>query len=97
MSAVPEVIVARHMDMRVLGLSGISNVAAHDPDAEQEASHEEVLAAGKILVPKLTALLLGFLASLESLAPPPRSREVETSAEARGLGTGVPELARGDK
>ncbi len=70
MSTVPEVIVARHMGMRVLGISGISNAAIHDPDAPEEASHEEVLAAGQILVPRLTALLLGFLARLGSLPGP---------------------------
>ncbi len=61
MSTVPEVIVARHMGMRVLGLSGISNVAVADPDAPEEANHEEVLEAGRSLVPKLMALLRGVL------------------------------------
>jgi purine-nucleoside phosphorylase len=64
MSTVPEVIVARHMGMRVLGISGISNAAVHDPDAEEEASHEEVLAAGEVLVPQLIALLRGILAEM---------------------------------
>ncbi len=64
MSTVPEVIVARHMGLRVLGISGISNVAIADPDAEEEANHEEVLMAGRIMVPKLMALLRGVLASL---------------------------------
>jgi purine-nucleoside phosphorylase len=64
MSTVPEVIVARHMGMRVLGISGISNTAVHDLDAEEEASHEEVLAAGKLLVPQLVALLCGILAQM---------------------------------
>ena len=65
MSTVPEVIVARHMGMRVLGISGISNAAISDPDAVEEANHEEVLAAGDIMVPKLMALLRGVLAALE--------------------------------
>jgi purine-nucleoside phosphorylase len=64
MSTVPEVIVARHTGMRVLGISGISNAAVHDLDAEEEASHEEVLAAGKLLVPQLIALLCGILAEM---------------------------------
>lgn len=64
MSTVPEVIVARHMGLRVLGISGISNVAIADPDAEEEANHEEVLMAGRIMVPKLMALLRGVLAKL---------------------------------
>ena len=65
MSTVPEVIVARHMGMRVLGISGISNVAISDPDALEEPNHEEVMAAGQVMVPKLMALLRGVLAALE--------------------------------
>ena len=53
MSTVPEVIVARHMGLRVLGISGISNATIDDPDAEEEANHEEVLAAGRAMTPKL--------------------------------------------
>jgi purine-nucleoside phosphorylase len=69
MSTVPEVIVARHMGMRVLGISGISNAAVHDLNAEEEASHEEVLAAGQVLVPKLIALLCGILAEMDKVTP----------------------------
>jgi purine-nucleoside phosphorylase len=64
MSTVPEVIVARHMQMRVLGISGISNAAIVDPDSEADVNHEEVLAAGRVMVPKLMALLRGVLAEL---------------------------------
>jgi len=66
MSTVPEVIVARHAGMRVLGFSGISNVAADDLDSTVEANHEEVLAAGRMIVPKLIALIWGILAELPS-------------------------------
>lgn len=59
MSTVPEVITARHAGMAVLGISGISNKA--NLDGTTLTTHEEVLAAGKILVPKLTSLLLEFL------------------------------------
>lgn len=62
MSTVPEVIVARHGDMRVLGISGISNKA--NLDGSTITTHEEVLEAGKVLVPKLTALIRGFLKKL---------------------------------
>lgn len=64
MSTVPEVLVARHAGVRVLGLSGITNVAIADPDSEEEANHEEVLAAGKTIGPKLMALLRGVLAAM---------------------------------
>lgn len=60
MSTVHEVIVARHGGMRVLGISGISNKA--NLDGSTITTHEEVLEAGKVLVPKLTALIRGFLA-----------------------------------
>ena len=62
MSTVPEVIVARHGGLRVLGISGISNKA--NLDGSTITTHEEVLEAGKILVPKLTTLIRGFLARL---------------------------------
>lgn len=59
MSTVPEVIVARHGGMRALGLSGISNKA--NLDGSVVTTHEEVLEAGKILVPKLDAIIRGVL------------------------------------
>jgi len=62
MSTVPEVIVARHGGTRVLGFSGISNKA--NLDGNTVTSHEEVLAAGKVLVPKLESLVLGLLRAL---------------------------------
>lgn len=62
MSTVPEVIVARHGGMRVLGVSGISNKA--NLDGSTITTHEEVLEAGTVLVPKLTTLIRGFLAKL---------------------------------
>ena len=59
MSTVPEAIVARHGGMRVLGISGISNKA--NLDGETETTHEEVLEAGNVLVPKLITLVRNFL------------------------------------
>lgn len=62
MSTVPEAIVARHGGMRVLGISGISNKV--DSTGVNTASHEEVLQAGEVLVPKLITLIKGMLPSL---------------------------------
>jgi purine-nucleoside phosphorylase len=59
MSTVPEVIIARHGGMRVLGVSGISNKA--NLDGSTVTTHEEVLAAGEVIVPRLTALVRGVL------------------------------------
>jgi len=54
--------VARHSNMRVMGVSGISNKA--NLDGETETTHEEVLEAGQVLVPKLTTLVRGVLQNL---------------------------------
>lgn len=62
MSTVPEVNVARHGGMRVLGVSGISNKANLDGDTI--TTHEEVLEAGEVIVPRLTALIRGVLRRL---------------------------------
>jgi purine-nucleoside phosphorylase len=62
MSTVPEATVARHGGMRVLGISGISNKA--NLDGKTVTTHEEVLEAGEIIVPKLTALIRGVLRKL---------------------------------
>jgi purine-nucleoside phosphorylase len=62
MSTVPEVIVARHGATRVLGISGISNKA--NLDGTTATTHEEVLAAGRLIVPRLTAVLRGVLRRL---------------------------------
>jgi purine-nucleoside phosphorylase len=64
MSTVPEVIVARHMGLKVLGFSGITNATVADPDVDEQANHEEVLAAGREMTPKLMALIRGFLERL---------------------------------
>ncbi len=62
MSTVPEVIVARHGGMRVLGFSGISNKA--NLDGSTITTHEEVIEAGKIITPKIEKLIRGVLHSL---------------------------------
>jgi purine-nucleoside phosphorylase len=62
MSTVPEVTVARHGGQRVLGISGISNKA--NLDGNTITSHEEVLQAGQMIVPKLTTLIKGVLRRL---------------------------------
>lgn len=62
MSTVPEVIVARHGGMRVLGLSGISNKA--NLDGSTITTHEEVIEAGKVITPKIETILRGVLRAL---------------------------------
>ena len=62
MSTVPEVIVARHANMRVLGLSGISNKA--NLDGSTITTHEEVIEAGKVITPKIERIVRGVLRAL---------------------------------
>jgi len=61
MSTAPEVIVAIHSGMRVLGFSLITNLAM--PDGPP-ANHVEVLEAGEQAKPRFSALIRGILARL---------------------------------
>ena len=55
---------ARHAGVRVMACSGITNVAIDEVSTDLEANHEEVLEAGQLLVPRLTAVLRGVLRAL---------------------------------
>ncbi len=68
MSTAPEVVVARHAGMRVLAISGISNMVRMEPDPHVKTTHQEVLETGRIIVPRLLTLLRGVLAELPGIA-----------------------------
>ncbi len=73
MSTVPETIVARHMGLRVLGISCVTNLAAGLSPVQ--LSHEEVFAAGNRVQHQLTALLkrlVPAIAEISSQAEPAR-------------------------
>ena len=62
MSTAPEVLVARHHGVRVLGFSLVTNKAT--PEAEGEVTHEEVLAIGPIGAARLLSILRELLPEL---------------------------------
>ncbi len=62
MSTVPEVIVANHMGMRVLGISCVTNMAAGI--LPQKINHEEVLETGAMVRDTLVRLLKAVLPRL---------------------------------
>ncbi|HJZ99316.1 MAG TPA: purine-nucleoside phosphorylase, partial [Candidatus Solibacter sp.] len=64
MSTVPEVIVANHMGMRVLGISCVTNMAAGI--LPQKIHHEEVLETGAMVRGTLVRYLKALLPRLES-------------------------------
>jgi purine-nucleoside phosphorylase len=68
MSTAPEVVVARHAGMRVLGLSLITNVPGdfEGEDEDPEAMHKQVLTVGEHAVPTMARLLTGVLSRLTS-------------------------------
>ncbi len=60
MSTVPEVLVAVHAGMRVLGLSIVTDLCL--PDALHPAKIEDILATAATAEPKLRKIVLGILA-----------------------------------
>ena len=66
MSTVPEVIVANHMGMKVLGISCVTNMAAGI--LPQKINHEEVLETGARVQAKFSELLRAITPQIEDLA-----------------------------
>ena len=62
MSSVPEVIVARHAGMRVLGISAVANV--NDPDDFQPILLEDILAMSRQIEPQMQRLVKEVLAEI---------------------------------
>ncbi len=67
MSTVPEVIVAVHAGMQVLGLSIVTDLCL--PDALRPAKIEDILATAAAAEPKLRKIVLGILAHEAGKAP----------------------------
>ena len=65
MSTVPEAIIARHCDLKVAGISGITNLAAGM--SPTQLSHEETLEQGALAAEKLTKLIMTLLEDQEEV------------------------------
>ena len=61
MSTVPEVIVARHMNMQVFALSVITDLGG--PDIQTPVSHQEVLHAADVAMPKVIRIVKHVVAN----------------------------------
>ena len=68
MSTAPEVVVARHAGVRVLGISTIANLATTDPTAEVTTTHQEVLEMGARAVPRLNEVIRGVIGRLDEVS-----------------------------
>ncbi|HCX79309.1 MAG TPA: purine-nucleoside phosphorylase, partial [Firmicutes bacterium] len=63
MSTIPEVIVANHLGMRVLGISCITDMSL--PDELEPLTHEQVVKVANEIRPKFISLVRGWLRQVE--------------------------------
>ncbi len=88
MSTVPEVIAARHMDMRVMAVTVITDQCL--PDALEEADVEKIIATATAAGPKLTRLVAGVIKRLArepgglNVAGSPAAGQARAGSESRG-------------
>ncbi|GAB4311141.1 MAG: purine-nucleoside phosphorylase [Candidatus Sumerlaeia bacterium] len=71
MSTIPEVIVARHAGLRVMGLSTVTDECY--PDALEEAVLEDIIAVANSLAPARETLVTGVVERLKFQDPPSRT------------------------
>jgi purine-nucleoside phosphorylase len=64
MSTVPEVLVARHMGMRILAISTVTDMATGIPGLIQHVTHEEVLEVANKAGARLGSVVKGVVARL---------------------------------
>ncbi len=64
MSTVPEVLVARHMGMRILAISAVTDMATGIPGLIQHVTHQEVLAVANKAGARLATLVKGVVKRL---------------------------------
>jgi purine-nucleoside phosphorylase len=81
MSTVPEVIVAAHAGLRVLGLSVVTNVCR--PDALTPTDGHRVVQAACAAEPKMSKIVCGILADLKATKAVPSPSDARAAATAR--------------
>jgi purine-nucleoside phosphorylase len=69
MSTAPEAVVAHHCGLRVLAVSGISNLARFEPEQHHATTHEEVLASAAVVTPRMERLIRGVLLRADTGSP----------------------------